>query len=145
MVPATRGIQTAMPGWGTKTRVMSANQAAPKMKALIPMSHGLVGIDLAGVAVSAQEPRQTYERGDGGEANQDQGDWLVIGNCMESRTRLLCPAIPGETGADQECDACGDEAALAKPRLIATFGEDEFSDLHWDEDHPHAFESEHEE
>jgi hypothetical protein len=105
---------------------------------------GLAGIDLASVAEVTREPRQTYESGDGGEADEDEGNWRVVGICVKSRARLLRPAVPSETGTNQKRDACGDEAAFTQPGLFAAIRKDEFGDLHWNQDHPHAFESEHE-
>ncbi len=45
----------------------------------------------------------------------------------------------------KERDACGDDAALAEPRMLATIGEEEFRDLDRNEDDRHAFKAEHEE
>src|SRR6476646_8860561 len=69
----------------------------------------------------------------------------MVWRCIEPWPRLLCPAVPRDAAADKEHDACSDDAALAKPGMVATIGEEEFRDLDRNEHDSSAFKAEHEE
>ena len=89
---------------------------------------------LAGMTVFAKEPGHEDENRDRGKAEEDQGHWRVIRRCVKPWPRLLGPPVPGDAAADKERDACGDEAAFAEPGLFAAIGEEEFRDLHRNQD-----------
>ena len=100
---------------------------------------------LAGMAVFAKEPSHEDEGSDRSQADQDQDHWGMVWRCVEPWPRLLGPPVPGDAATDKERDACGDDAALAEPGLVAAIGKEEFRDLDRNEDDCHAFKAEHEE
>ncbi len=77
-------------------------------------------------------------------ADEDEDGRRVVRRGVKSGARLLRPAVPGNAAAEEERDACRDESAFAQPRMLAAIGKDEFSDLDWNQNHPDAFESQHE-
>ena len=61
------GIQTARPGWGTKSKVISQNQGPLRRKAIKQMSHGCNGLTrfgVAGMTVFAKKPGHEDEGSD---------------------------------------------------------------------------------
>src|SRR4249919_847494 len=97
------------------------------------------------MTVFAKDPRHEYEGGDRSKAEQDQDNRGLVWRCVEPWPRLLGPPVPGDAAADKEHDACGDDAALAEPVLVAAIGKEELRDLDRNQDDRHAFKAEHEE